>query len=63
MYLIEGNTNVFTHQYQKEVREMINNEGLVKNVQQTHFSYILDKLLTTSGAGEILDLINVHLFS
>ena len=58
MYLIEGNTNVFTHQYQKEVREMINNEGLVKNVQQTHFSYILDKLLTTSGAGEILDLIN-----
>ncbi len=61
MYVLEGNTKVFNHQYKKDLREMINNEGKIKNIQQTHFSYILDKLITQSGVGEILDIINCAL--
>ena len=58
MKVIEGKTKVFNHQYKKDVRDIINNEGKIKNIQQTHFSYILDKLITQSGIGEILDIIN-----
>ena len=57
MFLFDSKTNVFDHQYSKEIKEIIKDDSL-RALQQTHFSYILDKKLTQNGIGEILELIN-----
>ena len=57
MFLFQSKTNVYDHQYSKELRDIIKSDSL-RGIQQKHFSYILDKALTQSGVGEILEIIN-----
>jgi len=58
MYIYTGKHKVFDHTYSKEIKNIINREGTEKRHQVTHFSYFLEKKLTQSAIGEILDLIN-----
>ena len=57
MFLFHSKTNVYDHQYSKELRDIIKSDSL-RGIQQKHFSYILDNALTQSGIGEILEIIN-----
>ena len=60
MFVYHGKAKIFDHSYVKELSNLIHQsyEAGNKSSNHTNFSYILEKLLSQSPAGEVLDSIN-----
>ena len=60
MFVYHGKAKIFDHSYAKELNNLIHQsyETGNKSPNHTNFSYILEKLLSQSAAGEVLDFIN-----
>ena len=60
MFVYHGKAKIFDHSYAKELTNLIHQsyETGNKSSNNTNFSYILEKILSQSAAGEVLDFIN-----
>ena len=61
MFVYGGKTNLFDHNYQKQLSSLIilqSYENRNKSLYLTYFSYKLDKFLTQNRISDIFDAIN-----
>ena len=60
MFVYKGKAKIFDHSYSKELSNLIHQSYQVgiKPANHKNLSYALEKFLTQSGIGDILDLLN-----
>jgi len=63
MFIYSGVNYLFNHEYSKELQNILEKEEEENKTSEihSHFSYILDKKLDSSGIGDILEIINCSL--
>ena len=61
LLIYTGINNLFNHKYSREIQRILQNdlEEIKFSDNHSHFSYFLGKQLNQTGAGEILEIINI----